>query len=236
MCGAAATNADVTHCSYCNSRLATRSCPRCFGMMYRESRHCPRCGESAARSRAYATEEAGINCPRCRVALGKILVGKTPLRECDLCDGLWVDMASFEQICADREQRSAVLGAANFAAARKNVSAPGIVRYVPCPECGQLMNRVNFARCSGVVVDVCKGHGTWFDRDELTLIVEFIRDGGLDEARSREKAQLEEASRRLQLEQLAAARANRNPLMNDDEKHSGLFHAATELLKILKND
>jgi hypothetical protein len=95
------------------------------------------------------------------------------------------------------------------------------------------MNRVNFARCSGVVVDVCKGHGTWFDLDELAGIVEFIRKGGLDQARAREKAQLEEARRQLQAEQLAASDKSSSLIVNDDERQSGLGEAARELLKIL---
>ena len=41
------------------------------------------------------------------------------------------------------------------------------------------MNRVNFARISGVVVDVCKGHGTFLDPGELHAIVQFIHGGGL---------------------------------------------------------
>ena len=41
------------------------------------------------------------------------------------------------------------------------------IRYIPCPICHELMNRVNFANFSGVIVDVCREHGTWFDRDEL---------------------------------------------------------------------
>jgi len=60
----------------------------------------------------------------------------------------------------------------------------------------------NFARCSGVIVDICKGHGTWFDRDELSRIVEFIRAGGLEMARTKEKVELEEERRRLRQEQL----------------------------------
>jgi Zn-finger nucleic acid-binding protein len=64
------------------------------------------------------------------------------------------------------------------------------------------MNRVNFARCSGVVVDVCKGHGTWFDRNELQRIIDFIRGGGLNLSRSREKRELEEERQRLRQEQL----------------------------------
>jgi Zn-finger nucleic acid-binding protein len=54
------------------------------------------------------------------------------------------------------------------------------------------MHRVNFGRCSSVVVDVCKTHGTWFDRDELRRVVEFIRAGGLDKARAKEFADLKE--------------------------------------------
>lgn len=234
-CGAAATSPDATQCLYCGSRLATRSCPQCFGMMHEGSRHCPRCGTSAARPTE--GEETKRCCPACRVRLEKIVLGKTSLLECRRCDGLWVDVASFEQICADREEQSAVLGAAHFASARTSrKELAGGVRYVPCPECGELMNRINFARCSGVVVDICKGHGTWFEKDELTLIVEFIRGGGLDEARAREKRQLEETRRRLQVEQLTLARSKGDPLMFDDERHSVILQAAVELLKFLKSE
>jgi len=45
------------------------------------------------------------------------------------------------------------------------------------------MNRVNFGRKSGVVVDVCKVHGTWFDAGELTQAVEWVASGGLDLAK-----------------------------------------------------
>ncbi len=66
------------------------------------------------------------------------------------------------------------------------------VSYIACPVCKQLMNRVNFAHCSNVVVDVCRTHGTWFDRDELRRIVEFIRAGGLEMERDRQLAELDE--------------------------------------------
>ena len=59
------------------------------------------------------------------------------------------------------------------------------------------MNRMNFAHCSGVIVDVCKPHGTFFDRDELRRIVEFIRSGGLDKARALELANLKAEHERL---------------------------------------
>ena len=70
--------------------------------------------------------------------------------------------------------------------------------YRPCPVCADLMNRFNFAGCSGVILDACKPHGVWFDADELRRIVEFIRGGGLDVARGLEKDSLEDERRRLE--------------------------------------
>ena len=163
-----------------------------------------------------------------------VAIGSTTVRECERCSGLWVDVLSFEKICADREQQAAVLGAAS-PAPRGEVSEGGKVRYAPCPECRQLMNRINFARCSGVIVDICKSHGSWFDRDELTRIVEFIRAGGLDAARSREKAALEEERRQLRQEKLFADRRSTSLLdidADDDQRTTGIA-SARGLLKLL---
>jgi Zn-finger nucleic acid-binding protein len=66
------------------------------------------------------------------------------------------------------------------------------------------MNRQNFARVSGVLIDVCKGHGVWFNQGELRRIVEFIRAGGMDKARAREKADLQDQRDRLRQAELDA--------------------------------
>lgn len=127
-------------------------------------------------------------------------VGETAFRGCESCDGLWLDVATFKNICADREKQSAVLGFLNDRTARADMMTK--VNYVPCPDCGDLMNRNNFARASGVIVDMCKRHGVWFDADELPRIVEFIKKGGMELARQREKNELEDERRRLQNDQL----------------------------------
>ena len=51
--------------------------------------------------------------------------------------------------------------------------------YIKCPVCGDMMNRVNFGRRSGVIVDVCIDHGTWFDAEEIDRVAAFIASGGL---------------------------------------------------------
>ena len=162
-------------------------------------------------------------------------IGSATVLECERCLGLWLDVASFEKICADREQQSAVLGAAAHAGA----GAPhetSKVSYVPCPECSQLMNRINFARCSGVIVDICKQHGTWFDRDELSRIVEFVHGGGMNASRAKEKIEIAEQREQLRQEQLAASLRGSGGLgiRDDDDDHrlNGIA-SASGLLKFL---
>jgi Zn-finger nucleic acid-binding protein len=163
-----------------------------------------------------------------------VTLGATTIRECERCLGLWVDVPSFEKICADREQQAAALGAAS-PAPTKLVQDADKVRYVPCPECKQLMNRINFARCSGVVVDICKGHGTWFDREELSRIVEFIRGGGLDAARAKEKAALEEERRSLETLTRTGGRPSILGFAEwDDERREGIASAASLLKNLLR--
>jgi Zn-finger nucleic acid-binding protein len=122
-----------------------------------------------------------------------VAAGMVTLLDCVSCDGLWVDAETFERICADREAQAAVLHSGP-------VSKPAIearVSYRPCVRCGAMMNRVNFARLSGTIVDVCKGHGTFLDRGELQAIVSFIQGGGLERARQRQIEDLREQERRL---------------------------------------
>jgi Zn-finger nucleic acid-binding protein len=48
------------------------------------------------------------------------------------------------------------------------------------------MNRKNFAKISGVIIDECKPHGIWLDGGELELIRTFIADGGLERAQNKQ--------------------------------------------------
>jgi Zn-finger nucleic acid-binding protein len=220
-CGAA-TSSEAPLCQFCGSRLATIACPSCFALMFLGSKHCQHCGAAAAV--AEVSEAKDRKCPRCRSELSSVTLGSTALRECDQCLGLWLDVATFEKVCADREQQSAVLGLASPAPTHA-VRETSKVKYVPCPECAQLMNRINFARCSGVIVDVCKGHGTWFDRDELSRIVAFIRGGGLAASRDREKAEIQEARRQLAAEQTLADNPMARFSEDDDRRLTGIASA-----------
>lgn len=230
MCGAPAAT-EATHCQYCDARLASIACPSCFGMMFAGSKHCPHCGASAARTQR-SDAVTPRHCPRCRVHLEEVTLGATVIQECPRCDGLWVETEAFERICADREQQSAVLGArVKSFDGNRGVA----VNYVPCPQCGQLMNRLNFARCSGVIIDFCKGHGTWFDHEELRKIVEFIRAGGLEASRRKEREELAEERKRLQEERLKQdARADfMGGSVGRENRRSSVLFMAKDLLDLL---
>jgi hypothetical protein len=55
--------------------------------------------------------------------------------------------------------------------------------YRKCVECAGLMTRRNFGRTSGVIVDICGQHGIWFDHDEISHLLAWVRSGGLETAR-----------------------------------------------------
>ncbi len=196
-CGAG-VESDRSQCQFCKTRLKTVACPKCFGLMFVGNKFCASCGAIAAPVEVALDDKVG-SCPRCSNDLEQLQIGETNLLGCGKCDGLWIGGATFEDICADAEKRSAVLGF--FDNREKRPQTFTKVNYVPCPQCGQLMNRSNFARASGVIVDICKQHGVWFDADELPTIVKFIQNGGMELARQREKNEIDEARVRLRADQ-----------------------------------
>lgn len=201
-CGAPAAT-DSAACEYCGSALATVTCPSCFAPMFMGSRFCARCGAEA--TRAVVDEETPLSCPRCGEGMQSLRLGGTSVHECAACGGLWIDPASLQRLCDAREEHSAV---ANALAARiPTATAPDVVRYVPCPRCAKLMNRVNFSKSSGVIMDVCKTDGVWLDRGELQRVIDFVEHGGLTLAREREREHLQDEQRRL-----AAMEAGRQPI------------------------
>ena len=198
-CGAPAAPGDQS-CKYCHAVLATVSCPVCFAAMFEGAAYCPACGARRARTDGGAVE---ARCPACRGGMHDVRVGDAALFECGRCHGMWIDAPTFEHLCADRQAQAAVLH--QWSAAPRQAAMPA-VRYRPCVACGKMMNRMNFGRVSGTVVDVCKGHGTFLDAGELHAIVQFIQQGGLDRARQRQIEDLKEQEQHLRALQDAQIR------------------------------
>ena len=152
--------------------------------MFAGSRFCARCGAEATRE---AEDDASpMDCPRCAEPLQALRLGPTAVRECAACGGLWMDPDVLQKLCDAREAHAGVISALEGRTPTRSV-AQDTVRYIPCPRCKKLMNRVNFAHSSGVVVDVCKNDGVWLDRGELQRIVGFVEQGGMTTAREHER-------------------------------------------------
>lgn len=198
-CGAAAEPGSG-RCPYCRALLATVSCPACFARIFDGTAFCSSCG--ARRTRTEAPADAA-RCPSCRGQLALVELGTTSFLECATCDGVWIDAEMFEALCASSESQAAVL---HRLAARTPVPADARVKYRPCLRCGKMMNRVNFSRLSGTIVDACRGHGTFLDAGELHAVLAFIRAGGLERARERQIEDLRDEQRRLRAQQAAEMR------------------------------
>ena len=227
-CGAGVSS-DKTLCQFCRSRLKTMACPSCFGLMFVGSNFCVHCGKKVVRTQI-ADEKKFGDCPRCKIKLKNLRIGETNLFECERCDGLWIDVETFEEVCANHEKQVEVLRSVEQNLVHKN---PLKIQYVPCPDCKQLMNRSNFARVSGVIVDICKKHGIWFDAEEFPRIIEFIRKGGLDYARQKEMSQLEEQRKMLVEQQRKTARENARFNQNDADWDSPSVFAIRQFVRFL---
>jgi len=203
-CGAPASPESAT-CSYCHAVLALVGCPRCLGRVFQGARFCEHCGAPLdVPARPVAAAAAPMPCPRCPETAGARLsartVGTTSLSECVSCAGTWLDAQAFAAVIAERDRQAALATALPGASSASRSLPEAEVRYLKCPECARLMNRENFGRRSGVVIDVCKSHGVWFDTGELGEVVGFVMRGGLDETRRRELEEAREELRRRRAE------------------------------------
>jgi Zn-finger nucleic acid-binding protein len=185
-------------------------------------RHCPHCGAQTARSDP--EKRSRLRCPRCEAAFSAIQVGRYPISHCPHCGGLWVGKEVFQDICTKEEEQEAVLSF-QFEPPDGTTNTESKPRrtYVPCPECGKLMNHKNFSG-SGIVLDWCREHGSWFDRNELQQIVRFIGEGGLRKAREKEKLKLKEQENRMRMQEFTMASLERRL---DSTPGHGMNHGAT---------
>ncbi|MGD9564292.1 MAG: zf-TFIIB domain-containing protein [Pyrinomonadaceae bacterium] len=219
-CGAAVST-DLPNCAFCRSRLKTVGCPSCLGVMFLGSKFCTHCGHTVQPAELIDDDHPG-DCPRCKRTLQTLRINSMTIRECERCGGFWSSIETFESLCADKEQQASVLG---FIRSYSHPNSdPPKVTYVPCPDCKALMNRSNFARSSGVIIDLCKQHGVWFDAGELPKIINFIDSGGLERAREKEKIAIQDERSRLRDEQRRLAMmARRSGNASIDEEKPTIF-------------
>jgi Zn-finger nucleic acid-binding protein len=185
-------------CRYCRTSLLTVRCHHCFGMNGARSVHCSACGRELGLEPVGESDER--SCPTCEKALVAFHGTGGVLLDCAGCGGQFVEHELLSSLLESRE----VTGLAVTRRVSRAKLALAEVRYVPCPVCRALMNRKNFGGESGVVVDVCSKHGTWFDEGELPRVLAFVETGGLTLARAHQRERERSEARAHSAGRLAA--------------------------------
>jgi Zn-finger nucleic acid-binding protein len=143
-----------------------------------------------------ARETSRRQCPDCGIPLQTIRVdtsaGLFAIDRCERCYGLFFDVGEIQAFLDASVSPAFAVNLREIATINEDrASFNRPVRYIKCPECAVLMNRVNFGSMSGVVVDQCKDHGIWLDNGELVHLMEWKKTGGQLLAEKDKKAQQE---------------------------------------------
>jgi Zn-finger nucleic acid-binding protein len=129
-----------------------------------------------------AGEASQWSCPTCagrRLFSRRLPDPTVTALECRVCAGLWIGLEAFHELlnAEERQRRQA-------AASHRGAAVERPRGFRKCPHCSGLMIRRNLGRGeSGIIVDVCGEHGLWFDDDELSRVIAWMRTGGLESAR-----------------------------------------------------
>jgi Zn-finger nucleic acid-binding protein len=145
-------------------------------------------GPTSGPYRASTSEHA---CPRCTGRIAEVELHDVSALECNHCLGLFLDKET-----VDRLTRSEG-GELRLAFPRRPREPEIEVHYIPCLVCNQPMNRTIFGKVSGVIVDVCKHHGVWFDAGEINAVIDFVEKGGMERMRHKVADEKAAESRRL---------------------------------------
>ena len=190
-CGAG-VSAKETACPYCQAPVVLPKpkgaegpaerrtfCTRCGQMYPAGAAKCPRCPPTKD------DDARGGKCPRCGDDLEPEKMGDVTVDRCRGCRGLWFDGDEVEN-AIDATTRGVSTSEAAALRPRLPVTPTRLedeVRYLACVRCRELMARRQAAPRSGVVIDICRDHGVWFDGGEFEQFAAFVKAGGLEVAR-----------------------------------------------------
>jgi Zn-finger nucleic acid-binding protein len=172
-------------CSYCGAEVVRRPaasgpvCPECYAQNPESARYCVACGVAFLPQPVRGSAGA-LSCPVCTgTALAPRNLGGIWVEECPSCLGIWTPGDVMDRLIDRIRERIAHDGPSSAARHERRSKWQPEFTYRKCPECGVMMQRRNFSRRSGVVVDWCASHGTWLDAHELEDVASFVIEGGL---------------------------------------------------------
>ena len=121
---------------------------------------------------------------------------------------MWLDTQAFAKLAAQARAYAREHGATLVNITPTTVRPQSGPAYRKCIECDTIMQRKNYGRKSGVVVDICVKHGIWFDAHEMDEILRWLRNGGQEAPDPRPQATIDKnALRALNVANTAQATA-----------------------------
>ena len=209
-CGAGVSPSSKS-CEFCAAELLLKPCPRCLQRVFHGHKHCPECGTELGIA-ASGADNPDRPCPRCDTLLHPRKIGDIVVDECAKCLGMFLDHVAVQRVVTDRQQARAEALVGALPHSKMTEPIPSSTRmYVKCPMCHTVMNRKLFSAGSGVIIDVCRAHGVFFDVGELPRIIQFVMNGGLEQAQKKELERLKhEAKQQASNAQFAGMMASRS--------------------------
>ncbi len=191
------------------------SCSQCGGSVRYEHSYrteCPYCGtintadlNSLGGFRIDERAVLELNCPRCQIrnwegiAFNGSLSKQADIHRCKDCHGLFILHKQLDALLENVKNPD--FSGRHFLDFLGNDPIPLETKivYLDCPVCMNQMHRHNYHKNSGVIVDTCPAHGTWFDGGELSKLL-LWKLKTPDEAQMQKlrlEQELEEAQRAL---------------------------------------
>ena len=127
-----------------------------------------------------AAASPALSCPNCRGSLQQAPDEGVPIHVCRSCNGLWVDPVDEQALLRMKPQVFSIQELKRLRKLYRPLGKDDPVRLRACPVCHELMYRRNWGGHSGVVVDRCEDHGTWYDQGEVEKVREYIELGGIE--------------------------------------------------------
>jgi Zn-finger nucleic acid-binding protein len=185
-CGAGVSKA-AAKCPYCGAEVVLPKPRGADGPTDRKT-YCTRCGTlygshagRCSRCPPPATDEKGGRCPRCTGLLDPVPMGTIVADRCGACGGHWFDGDEVEHAIdlttkgITRDEARAMRGA--LPEWKQPVEE---IRYLACVRCGERMSRRMVAARVGVIVDICRPHGVWFDGGEFEHFASVAKAGAIE--------------------------------------------------------
>jgi Zn-finger nucleic acid-binding protein len=114
---------------------------------------------------------SSLLCARCDLPLFEGRAAGVMLLGCGECGGIWLDNANAQRAVTSLDAHVSDLASMASRHAQREVDRTAPAR---CAECRAPLRRIKTTRIA-VEVDVCAEHGTWFDRDELGVVIEALK-------------------------------------------------------------